>query len=463
MGIYLGQLPPAEVARLKAELAETIITTFCYPRFFDYRTNSLRMRPVDRAKRQEVWLYLSSVDFTAWNRVDLMSNDFQRSIERLFIQFVQRNRSFFGEQGRKRMPDVRMLITSTSTTVVQGLRNHVTGQRQEHQGLPPFGSPRQAVSWSTAGKGRSDLSWEQIATPTTLLQQQLQEVRGEMRLPTTNDNSATTNTPSRRTGRTAPARVEQNSVRGASPSYVSASKPATQRNGYNTTTPLQGSKGTEPLNPHTLPDEAAQRPAMPGAPAASVAPPTPVPMQKTEVVLPAIPFMDTPSTPTPKKSTEPIGISYAANGQSPAVTTTLPPSSPAPTAPSFPAEDNRGLSQTTTPTVPVPTMATMISKRESRDGSIMQVGDEDIAIFEQLRHQLLIWLRVEAIHMGLEITDQSPPQLLELLRQQEKYDETRLQVVSTLLNLANQVIKNGCVSVLDYKQALMFHLMHTRR
>ncbi|GCE17269.1 hypothetical protein KDK_10690 [Dictyobacter kobayashii] len=50
-----------------------------------------------------------------------------------------------------------------------------------------------------------------------------------------------------------------------------------------------------------------------------------------------------------------------------------------------------------------------------------------------------------------------------MLRQQARFDETRLQVVSTLLNLANQVIKAGLVSVLDYKQALMFHLMHTRR
>src|SRR5919109_1729822 len=126
MGIYLGQLPPAELARLKAELAETLVAHFCYPRFFDYRTESLRMRPVDRAKRQEVWLYLSSFDFTAWSRVDLMSPDIQHYIERLFIQFVQRNRSFFGEQGRRRMSDIRMLIGSCASTVVQGLRNHIT-------------------------------------------------------------------------------------------------------------------------------------------------------------------------------------------------------------------------------------------------------------------------------------------------------------------------------------------------
>ena len=210
-GIYLGQLPPAEVARLKAELAETIIANFCYPRFFDYRTDSLRMRPVDRAKRQEVWLYLSSVDFTAWNRVDLMSLDFQRSIERLFIQFVQRNRSFFGEQGRKRMSDVRMLITSTSTTVAQGLRTHVTGQRQDRQGIPPFGSPRQAVSWATPGKGQAEPTWEQIVTTTMLLQQQLQELRGEVKTPPPSESPATpaTSSPQRKINRTSSTRVEQ--------------------------------------------------------------------------------------------------------------------------------------------------------------------------------------------------------------------------------------------------------------
>src|SRR5579863_3566776 len=172
MGVFLGQLPPAEIARLKAELAETLIAHFCYPRFYDYRTNSLRTRPIDRAKRQEVWLYLSAVDFTAWYRIDLMSTDFQHQIERLFIHFVQRNRSFFGEQGRKRMSDIRMLIGSSSSSVVLGLRAHLTGQ----QNNPPFGSPRPVSTWSSPNSlGRPEPGWEQLAQNTMLLQQQLQE------------------------------------------------------------------------------------------------------------------------------------------------------------------------------------------------------------------------------------------------------------------------------------------------
>jgi ABC-type microcin C transport system permease subunit YejE len=42
-------------------------------------------------------------------------------------------------------------------------------------------------------------------------------------------------------------------------------------------------------------------------------------------------------------------------------------------------------------------------------------------------------------------------------------DETRLQIVSTLLSLVNQVIANGRATLVEYKQAMMFHLIHTRR
>ncbi len=179
MGFYLGQLPPAEIARFKAELAETLITNFCYPRFFDHRTSSLQMRPVDRTKRQEVWLYLSSVDFTAWSRVDLTSADFQHQIERLFIGFVQRNRSFFGEQGRRRMSDIRMLIGTNAGSVAQRVRTHLSGQKQSD---PPFGSPRPVVSWTASNLSkRPEPGWEQISAATLVLQQQLQELRGEAR------------------------------------------------------------------------------------------------------------------------------------------------------------------------------------------------------------------------------------------------------------------------------------------
>jgi hypothetical protein len=128
-----------------------------------------------------------------------------------------------------------------------------------------------------------------------------------------------------------------------------------------------------------------------------------------------------------------------------------------PTAPA--AVEPRELSRTIHPSqaslVEVPT--------KQPEGTAVILSDEDLVIFEQMRYQLLTWLRIEAVHAGLDISGQGPGQLLELLKRQDGFDDTRLQVVSTLLNISNQVIANGRASLLDYKQAMMFYLMHTRR
>lgn len=493
MGIYLGQLPPAEIARLKAELAETIIANFCYPRFFDYRTNSLRMRPVDRSKRQEVWLYLSSVDFTAWNRVDLMSPDLQRYIERLFIQFVQRNRNFFGQQGRKRMPDVRTLIATSSSTVVQSLRNHVAGQRQERQ--LAFGSPRPVNSWSTVnGAGRAELNWEQVSAMTLLLQHQLQELRGEAKSPQLEGRLSDLH-PSqpvepaeratKRNGRSPIQRTEQ-TIRQPSKSVNTPGTPLESGQGMKST--ILSNPGSSPIP--TFPQQASQVAPTPAADATSsngatkkeVLPPPGTPHTETSfaaqttLVTPSVTSVSTTSEAEQAKM--PV-VAKAGNGTS-VSSQVLPPAllSPTiantPTQPVPPIQPQSMHSQSVQTRVqsvsPASTIAAIpslsegvVELRDGRDLHMMLVGDEDIAIFEQLRHQMILWLRVEAVHAGIEMNGQTPSQLLDLLRRQERFDETRLQVVSTLLNLANQVMKNKRVSVLDYKQALMFHLMHTRR
>ncbi|HEV7236842.1 MAG TPA: hypothetical protein VGN15_11710 [Ktedonobacteraceae bacterium] len=435
MGVFLGQLPPAELARLKAELAETLIAHFCYPRFYDYRTNSLRTRPIDRAKRQEVWLYLSAVDFTAWYRIDLMSTDFQHQIERLFIHFVQRNRSFFGEQGRKRMSDIRMLIGSSALTVVQGLRGHLTG----HQSNPPFGSPRPVSSWSTPNStGRPEPGWEQLAQNTLLLQQQLQEVRGEIKstavaVPNSNEARSATAPPVRNTPRVPAAQV-------SSPPHTNNGTNGIEHTAVPATPILTNRRNLQPTNVRNTPPQQASSPVSPtrNVPAAALSAPQSQ-VDALSVELPTAPVatviapVKPPTTavshlPIPEKVQSPVPVSAS------------------------PATQQKG----------VPPTETMAVAHQHESAAAM-VSEEDVAIFEQMRHQLVLWLRVEAVRSGIDISNQGPTQLLELLRQQEKSDETRLQIVSTMLNLCNQVMKNGKAGLYDYKQALMFHLMHTRR
>src|SRR2546430_6595472 len=426
MGVFLGQLPPAEIARLKAELAETLIAHFCYPRFFDYRSESLRTRPVDRSKRQEVWLYLSSVDFTAWNRVDLMSPDFQHYIERLIIHSVQRNRSFFGEQGRKRIGDLRMLIGSSAFSVAQGLRGHLSGN--PHNKLP-FGSPRPVSSWSTMSiTSRSELGWDQIAPSTLLLQQQVQESRGEIKPAPAQSEARPAPTNSRRSSRVQPA--AGNNANGiehqaTSPSLVPVSKSMSQGKTHSTTS-VSSPKSALPVNPER----------------------TVSPLSRPKVE-PVVPPMETPIVP--------------------AAPTAVPVKPPGIVVPPSPAPEKRQLPAPSTAVSPLPTAekgqpaAAPVVTTSSHGSTALLLTEEDVAIFEQLRHQLIVWLRIEAIRSEMDISNQGPSQLLELLRKQDNCDESRLQIVSTLLNLANQVIKNGQASLLDYKHAMMFYLMHTKR
>ncbi|GCE11824.1 hypothetical protein [Tengunoibacter tsumagoiensis] len=466
MGIYLGQLPPAEIARLKAELAETLITHFCYPRFFDYRTDSLQMRPVDRVKRQEVWLYLSSFDFTAWNRVDLMSADLQNQIELLFIQFVQRNRSFFGNQGRRRMSDIRTQIGSCATSVSQRLRNHLSGQKQM---APPFGSPRPVVTWSTTSiSNRPEPSWEQISASTMALQQQLQEWRGEIRTGAANDTR--TASPTGPLGNGVPRRPTRPQPTPAQQSYEKLvqqptlpTAPVNPRPGVApaTVNGRSAASGAPQTAPAAQPSEPARRyevPLQPVQPVEPLArrtdsvPPRPAEQPSARLADPALTARRTESAPQPIVS--PTQAPSGVLPQRPSVR----PSTPESPSPSVSHGTSPNISNVQAATANVTTATTAAGQRE-----MLTVGEDDMAIFEQLRHQLVLWLRVEALTAGLETTNQAPAQLLDLLRQQSRLDETRLQVVSTLLNLSNQVMKTGVVSVLDYKQALMFHLMHTKR
>jgi hypothetical protein len=430
VGIFVSQLPPSELARLKAELAETLISNFCYPRFYDYRTDSLRMRPVDRTKRQEVWQYLGSVDFNAWGRIDLMSPDFQHQVERLLIYFVQRNRTFFGEQGRKRMADIRMLISTSSTSVVEGLRGHLTGRSNA------FGNPRPVTSWVNSNvTRRPEPTWEQLVAPTLLLQQQLQELRGE-------------------------TKAAVNDVR---PNGVSAKYSIRDR------TAVNGSSAVEPeITSNKNTSTGKSYPQAEAYPSTQVEPPIITNPLASPVPFHAPPVSSTASVNTSVSKIEQVIITKEEEAPTPAVpknvsavknpSVTPQKQNPKPAQHSMTAPaiaKHRELTQA----APAPQMR--VTKKEQESTTVL-VSEEDVVIFEQMHHQLVVWARVEAVRAGIDITGHEPSELLELLQRLDGFDETRLQVISTLLNLCEQIIAAGHASLPEYKQAIMFFLMHTR-
>jgi len=430
VGILVSQLPPPELARLKAELAETLISNFCYPRFYDYRIDSLRMRPVDRTKRQEVWQYLGSVDFNAWGRIDLMSPDFQRQVERLLIYFVQRNRTFFGEQGHKRMADIRILISTSSTSIVEGLRGHLTGRSNG------FGNPRPVNSWANSNvTKRIDPTWEQLVVPTMLLQQQLQEARGEIKA-TQNDARPNGASPKH-------SIRDRSNANGSSSSSVeheimsnnnTSTNKSSQQAEQQTFTSVEGSKITNPLTPPVSVD----------APSVSADETVDARTSQKEKVLIA------DDLPDPSLLEQDGAVAIETN------TAQIMASEPVEDSITAPAIlQSQELTQTqSSPQVEITT--------QEPESTTALVSEEDVVIFEQMRHQLVVWTRVEAVRAGIDIAGQEPSELLELLQQLDGFDETRLQVSATLINLCDQIIAAGQANLLEYKQAIMFYLMHTR-
>jgi len=431
VGILVSQLPPAELARLKAELAETLISNFCYPRFYDYRIDSLCMRPVDRSKRQEVWQYLGSVDFNAWGRIDLMSPDFQRQVERLLIYFVQRNRTFFGDQGRKRMADIRMLISASSTSIVEELRGHLTGKSNG------FGNPRPVNSWTNSNvTKRIDPTWDQLLAPTMLLQHQIQEARGELKA-TQNEMRPNAVSSSKHSIRD---RSNTNGRSNGVPEHeLPLEKHASTNNGLGqveqqTFPATDQSKTTNPL---TSPDSIEVQPVSDRKSVDELL------NQKAQIPI----FEDQTTAQHLEHENEIASTTITPQKQS------LEPVQDSIAAPAIRKSQKLRQAAITSPVE--------VTVKENA-GTTAFVSEEDIVIFQQMKHQLVVWTRIEAVRAGLDIAVHEPSELLSMLQHIDGIDETRLQVTSTLINLCDQIIAAGQASLFEYKQAIMFYLMHTR-
>ena len=354
-----------------------------------------------------------------------MSPDFQRQVERLIIYFVQRNRTFFGEQGRKRMADIRMLISTSSASIVEGLRGHLTGRSNA------FGNPRPVNSWANSNvTKRPDPTWEQLVTPTLLLQRQIQEARGEIKAI---QNDVQLNGAPPRHAIHDPSNA--NGVSSSSVEYeISSHKNSSIQAEQQAFTAIDRSKIT---NPFTSPVSIEARPE------ASESAGDGLSSQSGQVFI----------------KEEVPDSSQVEQGSTLASTTITPQKQTSETEQGSITTPAILQSQELAQAQPTPQVE-VITKEHERATAL--VSEEDVVIFEQMRNQLIIWTRVEAVRAGLDISGHEASELLEQLQQLEGFDEPRLHVTSTLINLCDQIIAAGQASLLEYKQAIMFYLMHTR-
>jgi hypothetical protein len=172
MGGSLGQLTSRQLERLKSELAEVIIANFCYPAFLDYRLNILRTRPVDRRKRQEVWSYVNSLHFSPISSINPSSMDFRRFVERVFLRYVDLNRTLLASASARQVAAVRARVPQLAMSVARGLADYLVLSEAS-----TFGQARLVESWASAREEFREPAWEQIEKSTQLLQTTLVYLR----------------------------------------------------------------------------------------------------------------------------------------------------------------------------------------------------------------------------------------------------------------------------------------------
>src|SRR5215472_7176166 len=107
MGVCVGDLDTRQVERLRAELGESLAANFAYPPFFDYGRRQARLRPLDKAKRDEIAEFVRSANLTQVDRVDVSSPELRRYLERLFVRYLDVNPSLSPPRLHRRLPELR--------------------------------------------------------------------------------------------------------------------------------------------------------------------------------------------------------------------------------------------------------------------------------------------------------------------------------------------------------------------
>jgi hypothetical protein len=457
----IGQLTPLQVQRLKSELGEVLIAEFCNPRFMDYRADILRSRPATRRQRHEVWQYLENMDFAALPLADSASLQLQQQLEGIILGYIERNPAFKGRFERAG-GDAHGRVHQAAVEVVAGFRAYLEQGERGH-----FGFPRPVESW--AGK-YGDLSWAAIEQSTRHMQESLLASRADdIALARELSNGSASLTPYSAAlatlfpgagGRptlvppTPAAAAPGVAERALEQAPVAAPKPAEEH-------PAEASEeihtGARAPAPDAAPEEhLAQPPEAPvlpveAAPTADVAGAQQAPMSPEELARLDDLYSNLLQEEAPAGGVEvhyladagSTAQAYAAQGANHGATTTE--------LPAASLSQEAGVAEPA-----VPTAGGEVAGAEA------EARDTDTSLFGQLQQQVTLWIKVAAVSRDLDITNLPAAEIAAQLRRTAAIDEAELTIATSLLELAERVQQAGQASLLDYKQALMLHLLHRR-
>jgi hypothetical protein len=415
MGPRVGDLEPRQLERWRAQIVEAIGAHLAYPPFYDYRSGREAVRPLDRAKRDELDQFVRSANFSPLEASDLTSPDVRRFLERLLLRYLDVNPVLQGAARARRTAALRAHVPKIAADI--------------HRSL--LGSPVQAAT----------------ASPRSWRPDRREGRRGES---------------TERNTRVLEAILTRGEEEGAAPTAVAGGSqpPGSQdrRSDHGSRSAMterwvRPTDATIPVPAHDIAPSGISPFASFGAGAQSgiFAPGQSVSDRPTGP-LPAVRAAAPSATPSLPEDLYQLYGDYLRDMQPEADATVAHPAvAVAPPVPSGPASPRRAASDGPGP---------RLNGADRRSHSAP--AGPDVQIFFQLRYQLEAYVRRAVRGYGVRARSDDAFSQLDALRSSGFVDEADLRLAEGILAVTDKVVETGSASVEDFRQAMMLYLLYHR-
>jgi hypothetical protein len=460
MGASVGDLEQRQIERWRAEIAEVLAAELAYPPFFDFRAGRELVRPIDRAKREEIEDFVRSISFSTLDHTDSGSAEVRRFLEQLLSRFLDVNPALRHPWVMRRLPSLRARVPRLAAQIHRDLLTALSGT------TTGFGAHRSQQSWAV-GRAIAARGSEEAEHNTRVLEAVLARTE---------------------TSHAPPAAPPQ---RPPEPASAGSRQPPVAAPQSSTWSGVTADAASPPTLPLALPPTSLH--AAGQSPFATLATGAQSPMFGV-----AGGISDSPTGPL---STMPAGTAgdrgEGPGGLPPASARTLSqelyqlygdylrdmqpeafgnnrPASGAPPPPHPPPSslawgDGRvpGAGGTQPPAAPASRSATVPPQSQAGTFPPANAGApanprSDQMIFFQLRYQLEAYIRRAARSYSVQTRSDDPSGVLDALRRSGYVDEADLRLAEGILAVTDRVTASGEATLQDYRQALMLYLLYHR-
>ena len=431
MPLVVGDLEPRKLEQWRTEIAETLAAQLSYPPYFDHRAGREVVRPVDRAKRDEIEQFVHSVNFSPLDRTDVTSPEVRRFLEQLLRRYVDVNPHLHRSRSARRLPSLRGRTPRVAAEIHRSLLAFISGA------MNSFGVRRPQRSWSGA-ETRAQMPSEKLEHNTLVLEAVLAR-RGD-------EPPMTPMAPSRPARTPTPGGPGPRPAGVPSPGWMPGPSQAT------IPVPLTGNGNLPSGSPFASLAAGAQS-ALFGSASITDSPTGPLPAI-------ASPVGASPNGARLPEDLYRIYGDYLHDMQPEAFSRGSVQTPPAPSAPLWSAPRPAPEDQRQTGPMPQPPA---VRSTPPAGGIARQTEPRgDLLIFFQLRYQLEAYVRRAARSYGIQTRSDDPSGVIDALRRSRFVDEADLRLAEGILAVTDRVTNGGEATIEDYRQALTLYLLYHR-